>query len=110
MIIKPADIIGIPFPYTDLFTRKRRPVLVLTHPDRRGDFIGLPVTSVQTEELAVCINDESMDTGNLPKTSWVRYDKIFTLSASLIKKKYGTLQHEVFENIFSKICRYLGCC
>jgi len=109
MNIKPADIVGIPFPYTDMSTRKRRPVLVITQPDQRGDFIGLPVTSVQTEELAVCINDESMDTGNLPKTSWVRYDKVFTLNAELIKKKYGNLQNEVFNNILKSCCRYLGC-
>ena len=64
MNVEPGDIISIPFPYTDLSTRKRRPVLVLTFPDNRGDFISLPVTSVQTEELAVCIKEESMVAGN----------------------------------------------
>ncbi|WDN90529.1 hypothetical protein BuS5_03500 [Desulfosarcina sp. BuS5] len=39
MLCKPSEIIGIPFPFTDLSTRKRRSVLVLTNPDRRGDFI-----------------------------------------------------------------------
>lgn len=109
MNIKPAHIVGIPFPYTDLSTRKRRPVLVLTHPDQRGDFICLPVTSVQTEELAVCIDKESIENGNLPKTSWVRYDKIFTLSADLIKKKYGTLRNEIFDKILGSLCLHLGC-
>ena len=109
MNIKPASIVGIPFPYTDLSTRKRRPVLVLTNPDQRGDFIGLPVTSVQTEHLAVCIDKESIENGNLPITSWVRYDKIFTLSADLIIKRYGTLRNEIFGKILSSLCRHLGC-
>ncbi len=109
MKIKPASIVGIPFPYTDLSTRKRRPVLVVTHPDQRGDFIGLPVTSVQTEEMAVCIEKETIESGNLPKTSWVRYDKIFTLSTDLIKKRYGTLRNEDFDKILSSLCRHLGC-
>lgn len=109
MNIDPADIVGIPFPYTDLSTRKRRPVLVLTHPDLRGDFLCLPVTSVQTEEAAVGIDEKFLKSGNLPKTSWIRYDKIFTLNASLIKNKYGALRDEVFEKVMSCLCSHLNC-
>ncbi len=109
MNAEPGDIVSIPFPYTDLSTRKRRPVLVLTIPDNRGDFISLPVTSVLTEKLAICIRAESMADGNLPKISWVRYDKVFTLSASSIKKKYGTLRDDIFEQINYNLCTYLGC-
>lgn len=109
MNVEPADIVGIPFPYTDLSTRKRRPVLTLTHPDQRGDFIGLPVTSVRTEESSVCVKAETMKEGSLPKISWVRYDKVFTLSASLAIKKYGALQNNVFETIVSHLCHHLGC-
>lgn len=36
MNIEPADIVGIPFPYTDMSANKRRPVLALTHPQKRG--------------------------------------------------------------------------
>jgi len=63
MNVEPASIVGIPFPYTDLSTSKRRPVLVLTCPDQRGDFIGLAVTSVDTMKKAVQINDDSLERG-----------------------------------------------
>ncbi|RLG23613.1 type II toxin-antitoxin system PemK/MazF family toxin [Methanosarcinales archaeon] len=109
MKIEPGEIVGIPFPYTDMTTQKRRPVLVVTPPDQRGDFIGLAVTSVLTEEMAVRIDERSMANGNLPKTSWVRFDKVFTLSVSLIKKKYGSLQKSTFDKIIGNLCRYLGC-
>ncbi len=109
MNIKPADIVGIPFPYTDLSARKKRPVLVLTHLDHRGDFIALPVTSVQMQQLALCIDENSIKNGNLPKTSWVRYDKIFTLNVSLAKKKYGSLHSHVFQTVMSHLCSHLGC-
>ena len=33
MTCKPGELVAIPFPYSDLTTRKRRPVLVMTHPD-----------------------------------------------------------------------------
>jgi mRNA interferase MazF len=38
MNVKPGEIVGIPFPYTDMSTKKKRPVLVFTKPDQRGDF------------------------------------------------------------------------
>ena len=60
MRCKPGELVAIPFPYSDLTTRKRRPVLVLSHPDDRGDFVGLAVTSIQTRELAVGIDKESL--------------------------------------------------
>ncbi len=109
MNVKLGSIVGIPFPYTDLSTSKRRPVLVLTFPDQRGDFIGLAVTSVDTMEKAVQIDEKSLEHGTLPKISWVRYDKIFTLSASLIKKKYGRLNNRIFDEIFKSLCCNLGC-
>ncbi len=40
----PHDLVLIPFPYADLGSSKKRPVLVLTNPDRHGDFIALAVT------------------------------------------------------------------
>lgn len=104
-----ADIVGIPFPYSDLSTRKRRPVLALTRPDSRGDFISLPVTSVQTECRALCIKSESLKEGDLPKISWVRCDKVFTLSSFLVNKKYGRLQDDVFRRIMDKFCTCVGC-
>ena len=39
MSCKPGRLIGIAFPYTDLSTKKRRPVLVVTHPDGRGGHV-----------------------------------------------------------------------
>ena len=86
MTCKRGDLIGIPFPYSDLTTKKRRPVLVLTSPDRHGDFICLAVTSVPTVEVAVAIDQKSMEIGHLPMRSWIRCDKIFTLSENIIVK------------------------
>jgi mRNA interferase MazF len=90
-----GDLVAIPFPYSDLAARKRRPVLVITDPDRHGDFIGLAVTSVPTKDLALAIGERSMVAGNLPKASWVRCDKMFTLSRSVVAGWYGSVSNEV---------------
>lgn len=109
MTCKPGELVGIPFPYSDLNTKKRRPVLVVTPPDSHGDFMGLAVTSVHTVESAVGIDEKSMATGRLPKPSWIRVDKIFTLSETIIVRNYGTLDVGIFRKVMKRLCDYLGC-
>jgi len=106
---KPGDLVGIPFPYSDLKAEKRRPVLVITQQGRYGDFICAAATSVPTRECAVSIDNTSMKTGHLPRQSWIRCDKLFTLSTSIIVRQYGSLDNEAFNSIREKICTYLGC-
>jgi mRNA interferase MazF len=109
MMCKPGDLVGIPFPYSNLTTRKRRPVLVMTSPDRHGDFMGLAVTSVETEESAVALVQEDMIAGSLPRNSWIRYDKIFTLSTEIVAKTYGVIKDELRVTVMDDLCRYIGC-
>jgi len=106
---RPGDLAGIPFPYSDLKSQKRRPVLIMTDKDRHGDFICVAVTSVPTEECAVCIDDDSMSTGQLPRKSWIRCDKLFTLSETIVVRHYGSLNNTAYKKVLHKICRYLGC-
>jgi hypothetical protein len=102
-------LVGIPFPYSDLKTEKRRPVHVMTPQDRHGDFICAPVTSVPTPEFAVAIDNASMSTGDLPRQSWIRCDKLFTLNGSITVRHYGSLNTAAFNMVIAKICGYLGC-
>ncbi len=109
MTCKPGELVGIPFPYSDLTSKKRRPVLAVTTLDRHGDFVGLAVTSVPAVESAVAIDEKSMATGRLPKPSWVRYDKIFTLSETVVVRNFGTLDGDIFREVMKRLCKYLGC-
>lgn len=77
---QPGDLVMVPFPFSDLDVTKKRPVLVLTVPDGRGDFIGLAVTSVPTAQCALEVDINALIAGSLPKRSWLRIDKIFSLN------------------------------
>jgi len=109
MTCNPGDIIGLPFPFSDLASRKKRPVLVLTEADSRGDFMGLAITSVLTEDNAVSIESLDMRDGFLPQKSWIRYDKIFTLSTSTVVRHYGSIKEDVFSEVINNLCQYVGC-
>jgi len=108
MTCNPGDLVLIPFPFSDLTTVKRRPVLVVTSPDRHGDFISLAVTSVEQRESAVALTNESLQKGALPKPSWVRVDKVFTLSSSSIAKAIGSVREEVFQSVLTEMCKRVG--
>jgi mRNA interferase MazF len=109
MECKPGALVFVPFPYSDLKTSKKRPVLMLTVPDKHGDFIGLAVTSVQTDVHAIRIENPDLLQGSLPKASWIRVDKIFTLSQNGIVKVFGFLTPVAIERVLDGLCRRLGC-
>ncbi len=46
------------------------------------------IRGLKTEDV---LDSENMIEGQLPKISWVRADKIYTLSKGMIVKKYGTV-------------------
>jgi len=109
MTPEPGDIVLIPFPYSDLSSSKKRPVLVLTPPDRFRDFIAVGITSVAQQDNAVALDPSCLVEGVLPRKSWVRIDKIFTLGTDSIAKNFGTLKPAVFHAARQSICQTLGC-
>jgi mRNA interferase MazF len=106
---EPGNLVAIPFPYADENAYKRRPVMILAPPDRHGDIVCLAVTSVPMQINAVAITTEEMVEGQLPKPSWIRCDKVFTLNVNIIAKRYGKLGTQAFHTARDGFCRYIGC-
>jgi mRNA interferase MazF len=104
-VVKPSSIVLIPFPFSDLKSEKRRPVLTLTYADNYGDFICLAVTSKPDHIHVVDLTQRDMESGNLPKPSWIRTDKIFTLNQSLIIKEIGTVKKESMGFVMKQLCK-----
>ena len=75
MTFKQGSLVLIPYPFSDLSAHKKRPVLVLTRPDQLGDFSALPVTSQGYHKNSISLI-QYINTGKLPKPSWVRTDRI----------------------------------
>ena len=81
--------------------------MALTDPDKYGDFIALAITSVETQENALIVNQDQLQEGILPKTSWIRTDKIFTLSSDLVVKRFGIIKQEMMDKTLIQLCEFI---
>lgn len=106
---QPGEIVLIPFPYTDLSTTKRRPVLVLRPADGFGDFLAVAVTSHAGHVDALALAQMDLQEGLLPKPSYVRATKLYTLNERVVARRFGTLLPEAFTRYHAAICAALGC-
>lgn len=106
---QPGEVVLIPFPYTDLATTKRRPVLVLRPPDSFGDFLAAAVTSHAGHIDALALTQTDLQEGVLPKLSFVRTTKLYTLNERVVVHRFGTLLPKAFTRFHAAICTALGC-
>ena len=109
MTLSPFELITINFPFSDLSKSKQRPVVVLTAPDQNGDFICLAVTSNPGHPDSIRIDQADLRSGTLPKTSFARADKIYTLHTSLIRYRVGALSDSKAQNIKVAYCSKIAC-
>jgi len=97
MTFKSGALLVIPFPFADLSTTKKRPVLAISSPDNHNEFICLSVTSKSYHQTAIPLTNSDMQNGQIPRDSWIRTDKVFTLSASLVIKSLGEIDQQFWK-------------
>lgn len=105
----PGEVVLIPFPYTNLAAAKKRPVLVLRPMDSFGDFLAAAVTSQSGHQDAEPLTQADFLEGVLPKPSYVRTSKLYTLNKRVIAHRFGALTPEAFARAHTTICTMLGC-
>lgn len=103
--IRPGDIYKLPFPFSDLSTRKARPALALSKPDRNGDsrFLFITTTPVSSTEEGYRLEASDFAGQPLPFPSHLRLDKPFLLHESLVLKHLATLQDDSFKKILRRL-------
>jgi hypothetical protein len=55
------------------------------------------------------MGQSDFESGSLPKSSFVRLNKIYTLNTASVLFAFGKLQPETFKRIHYKLCESLGC-
>jgi len=103
MQFRQGDIIIVPFPFSDLRGTKQRPVLVLSkteYNDACEDVVTCGITSNKKDsKYAVLIDNKDLIEGQIPTSSRIKVDKLFTLEKTIIIKKIARVNKETFEKV-----------
>lgn len=103
-----TDIVVLPYPFSDLKSNKKRPVLVIKK-SSYDDLIVIPFTSKidNHNKLLYKVNEQMVIGSKFAKESSLILDKIFTISSSLVLSKHGKLNREIFDDVLNKVAKYL---
>lgn len=103
MMYNQGDIVLIPVPFSDLSSRKQRPVLIVSNDDYNKiteDIVVVAITSqLKDLDYSVVIEQEDLKEGTLKVTSAIRADKVYTLSKNIVNKKFGKVNSEVLKYV-----------
>ncbi len=108
MTFEVGTIVLVPFPYSDLSASKRRPVLVLTDVNGRGDFIAMALTTKPRTTNSVALPKGPLARGGaLPRDSWICTDKIITLRQTVVVKALGRTDAQTRAACVHVLCDFL---
>ena len=97
----------VPFPFTDLTGRKRRPALVVSPENFHAeDMILCAITLRVPEQLSeweVALASADMVEEVLPKGSVVKVGKLFTTHRSLIAGRFGAVKEEKLGEVLGRL-------
>ena len=103
----PGSVVLVPFPFTDLSGRKRRPALVVSPPGFHDeDLVLCAITSrlpERSSEWEVPLEAGDMVEERLPKKSIVKVGKLFAMHRDLIARGFGTAKEPKLQEVLSKL-------
>lgn len=107
-----GDLVVVPFPFTDLTSKKWRPALVLSSQsfnESQSDAILCAVTSNLTNsENSVLLEASDLRDGHLPATSRIKVAKLVTLEQRLIAKRVGRIKPGLLERVYRELLTILN--
>ena len=102
-MIRQGDIILISVPFSDLTSKKRRPVIVISNNAYNrvaGDMVVIALTSnPKVTDFSFSISSADLVRGKLKRVSRVRVDKIYTLSKTIVVNTFGSVSPMVLARI-----------
>ncbi len=97
-----GEVVGIPFPQTDLKAGKRRPALVLV--DLPGDDLILCqiMTRARSDESSIAVDAADFERGQLAHPSYIRPQRLFTVEQRVILYSVGKVKASKLAEVLAK--------
>ena len=102
-----ADVVVLPFPFSDLSQTKRRPALVVAEAGGNELLLCQITSQAVRDRHAVVLNVTDFQAGSLNKQSNVRPNRIFTADAGLIVYSAGRLLATKTSEVVEKLVALL---
>lgn len=104
---KQRQIVLVPFPYSDLSSTKRRPVLIVSNDSYNQKFSDVVVcvitSNLRKVDYSVKLSNDDLEIGVLPENSVVKSHKLFTIHKDKILKTFSLVKEEFFGQVNKKI-------
>ena len=106
-----GEILLVPFPFTNLSSIKKRPVLVISTSEynkKNEDIITCGITSnLKDNECSILLTNKELLKGLLPKESRIKVDKLFTLEKSIVQRKFGKVKPSVLLEVRKELFKII---
>jgi mRNA interferase MazF len=104
---KQREIVLVPFPYSDLSSTKRRPVLIISNNLYNAAFPDILVcvitSNLYKDDYSVELSNNDLDIGMLPELSVIKCHKLFTIEQTRILKRFSLIKEKKFEEVTDEL-------
>ena len=105
--VRQREIVSIPFPYSDIFVNKKRPVLIISNKryhENNKDIICCAITSSEKFIYGgISIDNKDLEEGRLKVKSTVKPGKIYSLHQNRIVRKIERLTIEKTKEVIMNL-------
>jgi mRNA interferase MazF len=112
MPYRQRDLLLVPVPFSDLTSRKIRPVVVLSNDRYNLDGPDLLVAGITSNPLTrpfiVPLDTPQLEEGQMRLPSVVRADKIFSIDHAVVLRCFGRMHRGTFELVRRAILNLLA--
>lgn len=91
------------FPFSDLSNAKKRPALVIAQLNRDDAIVCQITTHNVADGYSIELQSKDFAIGKLPKISYIRPNRLFTVDTLIIDKKVGSLNKVKIDAVINKI-------
>ncbi len=102
---KQKEIVLVPFPYSNLSSIKKRPVLIVSNNNYNSNYPAIVVCVITRnlfkDNFSVALTNDDLENGILPELSIMKCHKLFTIRQSQIIKKFSLINKEKFMQVNS---------